>query len=43
LLYEDVRRSRDPARTLREFFESAYDAAATVGQWDRGLLDRRLP
>jgi Family of unknown function (DUF5996) len=43
LLYEDVRRTGEPARTLREFFESAYDAAATLAHWDRGLLERRLP
>jgi hypothetical protein len=42
LLYEDVRRSEDPARALREFFDSAYDAAATLAHWDRGLLERRL-
>jgi hypothetical protein len=43
LLYEDVRRSGEPARALREFFDSAYDAAATLARWDRGLLERRLP
>jgi hypothetical protein len=43
LLYEDVRRTVEPARTLREFFESAYDAAAMLAHWDRGLLERRLP
>jgi hypothetical protein len=39
LLYEDVRRTREPVRTLREFFDSTYDAAATLAHWDRGLLE----
>ncbi len=40
LLYEDARRSGDPARALRDFFESTYDAAATLAHWDRSLLER---
>jgi hypothetical protein len=40
LLYEDARRSGEPARALRDFFDSAYDAAATLAHWDRSLLER---
>ena len=43
LRYEDVRRSGEPARALRDFVESTYDAAARLAHWDRGLLERRLP
>ena len=38
LLYEDVRRSEEPARTVHEFFASAYDAAARLAQWDPHLM-----
>jgi hypothetical protein len=41
LLYEDARRSGSPERALWDFFESTYDAAATLAHWDRGLLERR--
>ncbi|HEX9413616.1 MAG TPA: DUF5996 family protein, partial [Ktedonobacterales bacterium] len=41
LLYEDVRRAGSPEHALRDFFESTYDAAATLAHWDRGLLERR--
>jgi hypothetical protein len=41
LLYEDVRRASSPERVLQDFFESTYDAAATLAHWDRTLLERR--
>ena len=41
LLYEDARRSRDPTRAVSDFFDSAYDAAATLAHWDRSQLERR--
>jgi Family of unknown function (DUF5996) len=41
LLYEDVRSAPSPEQTLLEFFQSAYEAGATLGQWDREALERR--
>ena len=35
LPYEAVRTSADPASTLMTFLESTYDAAASLGGWDR--------
>ena len=37
LPYEAVRTSPDPAATLMAFLESTYDAAASLGDWDRSL------
>ncbi|MEM8983813.1 MAG: DUF5996 family protein [Pseudomonadota bacterium] len=37
LTYEAVRTSPDPAATLMAFLESTYDAAASLGDWDRSL------
>ena len=41
LPYEAVRRAADPDAALLAFFESAYEAAATLGRWDRAALERR--
>jgi hypothetical protein len=49
LPYEAVRTSDDPAATLMAFLESTYEAAATLGDWDRsqecsrGLKGKPLP
>lgn len=49
LPYEHVRTSADPESTLLTFLESTYEAAATLGDWDRsqecprGLQGRPLP
>jgi Family of unknown function (DUF5996) len=40
LPYEAVRTSADPDRAIREFVESTYAQAATLGGWDRAALDR---
>jgi hypothetical protein len=40
LPYEQVRAAGDPARMLLEFFQSTYDAAAELAQWDRAALER---
>lgn len=40
LLYDDVRRSTDPAGALREFCDSVYGATAQRGHWDRAALER---
>jgi Family of unknown function (DUF5996) len=41
LPFESVRRSADPDRALLEFLQSTYEAAATLGGWDRAALERR--
>jgi len=40
LPYADVRASADPDRMLSEFFQSAYDAAAELADWNREALER---
>lgn len=42
LSYEAVRRSAAPAKTLMAFLNSTYEAAASLGKWDRSRLERRL-
>ncbi len=37
LTYEAVRTSADPEATLMAFLESTYEAAASLGDWDRSL------
>src|SRR5262249_33106136 len=43
LLYDDVRASANPRGTVLEFLQSTYDAAATLGRWDRTALERPNP
>ncbi|MGA8430272.1 MAG: DUF5996 family protein [Candidatus Sulfotelmatobacter sp.] len=40
LKYEDVRRAQSPTATLLEFCRSTYEAAASLGNWDRKALER---
>jgi len=40
LPYDAVRLSRSPDDTLLSFLQSTYDAAASLGQWDRQALER---
>ena len=40
LMYDDVRLSDSPERTLLDFCQSTYDAAANLGHWDRAELER---
>lgn len=42
LLWEDVRRSRNPDATVRAFLQSTWEAAANCGRWDRTALERPL-
>jgi hypothetical protein len=42
LLYEDVRNAPSPEQALLAFFQSTYEAGATLGQWDRQALERGL-
>ena len=39
LSYEAVRTADNPDRTLLDFLQSTYEAAAECGGWDRGLLE----
>jgi hypothetical protein len=40
LPYADVRAATDPDALLLELFQSAYEAAADLGSWDRKALER---
>jgi hypothetical protein len=40
LPYEVVRTAENPAKTLLSFLQTTYDAAATLGHWDRRALER---
>ena len=40
LPYEAVRSAPSPDLVVLDFFQSAYDAAANLGRWDRAALDR---
>jgi Family of unknown function (DUF5996) len=42
LPYDAVRTAADPEATLMEFLQSTYDAAASLGKWDRAALDCAL-
>lgn len=43
LPYEAVRRSREPERMLRDFFQGTYEAGAELGRWNRADLERDDP
>jgi hypothetical protein len=34
-----VRTAQSPKRTLMEFLQTAYDATADLGRWDRSALE----
>jgi hypothetical protein len=40
LSYDEVRSAASPSAALLDFCESTYQAAATLGQWDRAELER---
>ena len=40
LPYDAVRESESPDEMVLDFFQSAYEAAADLGGWDRAALDR---
>jgi hypothetical protein len=40
LPYEDVRKAESPSTPLLQFCQSTYDAAASLGKWDRVALER---
>ncbi len=39
LPYEAVRTAADPDRTLLDFLQTTYEAAAQHGRWDRAALE----
>ena len=41
LKYDDVRAAPSPREALLEFCQSTYEAAATLGNWNRAALERR--
>lgn len=41
LPYEVVRNSNQPDKTLMDFLQSTYIAAASTGKWDRNTLERK--
>jgi hypothetical protein len=43
LPYESMRTAADPDAALLEFAQSAYEAAATLGKWDREGLTEKKP
>jgi hypothetical protein len=40
LMYEDVRNAASPRTALLSFLQTTYEAAASLGNWDRGNLER---
>ncbi len=42
LMYDDVRRAESPKETLMQFLQTTYDAAASLGKWDRKALERSV-
>jgi hypothetical protein len=43
LPYDAVRTAKSPGETLLDFAQSAYDAASTLGGWDRAALEEKKP
>ncbi|HYJ06389.1 MAG TPA: DUF5996 family protein [Chthoniobacterales bacterium] len=43
LRYEDVRSAESPDATLLQFAQGTYDAASTLGNWDRAALTEVKP
>jgi hypothetical protein len=40
-MYDDVRSSASPGSALLEFCQFTYEAAATLGTWDREALEKK--
>jgi len=40
LLYDDVRKSASPEKTLMDFCQTTYEAGAKLAGWDRAALER---
>ncbi len=42
LMYEDVRKSAQPEKTLLEFLQSTYEVGANLGKWPRAELEKSI-
>ena len=42
LMYDDLRRAATPKEALMQFLQTTYDAAATLGKWDRKAVERSV-
>ena len=40
LPYEEVRKAPSPDQMVLDFFQSSYEVGATLGGWDRAVLER---
>jgi len=40
LLYDDVRKSDSPEKTLMDFCQTTYETGADLAGWDRAALER---
>ncbi len=40
LLYDDVRKAKNPDKVLLDFLQSTYEVAANLAGWDRAALER---
>jgi hypothetical protein len=43
LPYDEMRNSKSPDETLLDFAQSTYDAASSLGKWDRAALEEKSP
>jgi len=43
LLYDDLRRASSPEEALLTFFQSTYEASASLAGWDRAVLEGNVP
>ena len=43
LLYDDARKASSPEETIVSFFQSTYEASATLAGWDRTVLEGPVP
>lgn len=43
LMYDDVRKSKDPDLSVLQFFQSTYELCAGLGKWDRQALEKPIP
>jgi hypothetical protein len=43
LPYDTVRTSKSPDDAILHFAQSTYDAASTLGDWDRAALEEKKP
>ncbi len=41
LMYDDVRASQSPRNALLDFCQSTYEAAADLGKWNRGEIEKQ--